>query len=798
MATTIPELSTLTSAADVFSGGYTLPQIRSIHKSLHVEIEEKSARLRTQVGNSYRELLGTADTIVHMQDDNERIQEILGRMGGRCGRTVISAKAAGLSKFISRRPNPAMRETARLELLELCGLMVGRVLKGGGMLDTQIKRGDRLVLATKIFVISRLLVKNLKEEQLSERAQRVVDAASKTSETLRRRIQRHIERLLESTDATTDTEDVVKALCANSLVNSSGSKNTIRHFIRVRQRAMEVALDLDEDTERALSADDVVHSLTLYTATLLDVQALVPVRLSQALSSLKGRKLLADPSLKSLEGLRLDMYEQWCSEEIQDFTPFIRHDDLDAKEARDMLGGFAEKGLQIVASGLKSTLSHMVDFKSITDLRTRVLQLWIRDGGRARGLDPQETQDVLREVINARLLDVVETKAAKLRLVGSEMTATLEGWQGGVSDAHVSFWDDNGYDEALANGAEPFIREVVSRLHGRNDAVSKAVNSYKSWYHIIDDVKTVVEELRKQRWDNDYDEIEDEETIEARQKMLSREDPKKLQDKLNEMLDQSFDKLAEHIQELWRQHAEHSCSGRMAIYLIRVLRDIRAQLPDRPSVTDFGLSMVPSLHSQIAAMAFEAPLRELTSSGLSDRHVVTLPLWEGDPALPTQPSPCIFMFLRDLSLSMSDLGTDLWTPAAMGKLKRQLARELCSAWHKQLETLAQTAPAEKKNADNDSGEAEGEEEADEQAQPDSTAAEICTQWLFDVALLKCCVGKAGAGKGEDDETDASHLYVKLEAGIFAQSGVDQDAKKRLGKSAQDFWGRVSLLFGMLA
>ena len=96
-----PDLSTLTSSAQIFSSNYTLPQIRAIHKSLHVEIDEKASRLRTQVGSSYRDLLGTADTIVQMRKDNDAVQGVLGRMGGRCGRGVVGSGAR--SSFVRPR-----------------------------------------------------------------------------------------------------------------------------------------------------------------------------------------------------------------------------------------------------------------------------------------------------------------------------------------------------------------------------------------------------------------------------------------------------------------------------------------------------------------------------------------------------------------------------------------------------------------------------------------------------------------------------------------------------------------------
>lgn len=806
MASTIPDPATLGSSADIFSGTYTLPQIRSLHKSLHSQIEEKSARLRTQVGSSYRELLGTADTIVHMRRENDQVQHLLGQMGGRCGRSVISSKAAGLAKFLTREKSPGANETARLRLLESCNLTAGRILHGGGIADKQMGKGERLVIATKIFVMSRLLVKNLKEEAIAQDVQQATDAASKSLDSLRRRIQRSVERLLEKVDDNGDTEDVIKALSAHSLANSSGAKHVIRHFLRVRQRAMEKTLDMDQD-ERTTTTEDVVHSLRLYTRTILDVQALVPLKLSQALSNLKSQRLLADASLNKIEGLRLDIYGRWCSEEMRDFTPFVRHDDLDAKQAREMLSNFAEQGGEVILSGLKKTLNHMADFKSIIDLRTQVLQLWIRDGGRARGFDPQEMQDDLREMINARLLAVVEAKAAKLRLVGSEIKATLEGWQDGVSDKNKGLWDcDDGYDVALSNGAAPFLQEVVSRLHGRNDAVSRASHGYRSWFHIIDDVKTVVEQLRKQRWDNDYEEVEDEDTIEERQRVLSKEDPTRLQEKLHETLDASFDALEKQIHQLWEQHSEHGSSGAMSIYLIRVIRDIRAQLPERPAVKGFGLRMVPRWHGRIAAMASRSAVEDFITNGLSDKSVAMKPLWEGQPPLPSQPSPSVFHFLRNLSLSMTDLGVDLWTPAAVGELKKQIGEQLCEAWRRELGSLTtdedskdRTERTQQQASEDGGNNGEDEEPVavavavavdQQESKSVDNARDVCTQWLFEVALLRCCLGNGQA--------DAANDYAKLDEELFERSGLDGAARKKVAKMAGDFWGRVTLLFGLLA
>ncbi|KAL2202149.1 hypothetical protein CC79DRAFT_171080 [Sarocladium strictum] len=796
--------STVTSAAEVFSSNHTLPQIRALHKSLHVQIDEKAARLRTQVGGSYRELLGTADSIVRMRGDNDAVQELLGQMGGRCGRAIVASKAKGLGDFVEGRERPKMATQTRLQLLDKCGLTAGRILKNGGGMPVNTTRGDRLLLAAKVIVLIRLLIKRLGDDEPDEDTRQSLAAANKTYSGLRRRLRRAIDHVIEQEDGDPERNEILKALCAHSLVGSSGSRDVLRYFLDVRASAIALAFDTDED-EREPSKEDVIRSLKLYTRSLLDVQAIVPNRLSQALGALKSKPLLASPELKGLEGLRLNIYERWCGEEIQYFTPFIRHNDLDGKQARDMLAGWGKKGGSVLLDGLKKTLEHMTEFKTIMELRTEALQLWIRDGNRAKGFDPSEMQDDLRETMNARMLAVLESKVNKLHLVGSEVKATLESWQDGVTDKHAGLWDEDGFDAALAGGAAPFIQEVVSRLYGRNDAVSRAGHCYSSWFQVIDDVKEVVESLRKQRWDNDYDEVEDEETIEARQQMLSKEDPKMLQDKLDTTLDKSFKTLDEQLQELWKGHSRAA----VALYMLRVIRDVRREMPDRSSVRSFGLSLVPTLHETVAVEVGKKALSEFEATGLVERRVVGRPLWEGEPPLPGQPSPQLFLFMRSLSHAMGDAGLDIWTKAGVAVLKKHLDAELSTMWLRALKKLEsegkeseKAKAAEPKNetktvSDDADADASADNDTDTEAKTDETSAEdakkdLAIQWTFDVQYLRSCTRSADAAGVKDS-------LLQAEDTLWKHSGLkDKAAREKMAKAAGDYWQRTNLLFGLLA
>ncbi|KAI1816788.1 hypothetical protein GGS20DRAFT_575265 [Poronia punctata] len=795
-----PDTSTLTSSAQIFTT-YTLPQIRAIHKTLHTEIDEKSARLRTQVGTSYRQLLGTADTIVQIRGDMLAAQQVLGHMGGQCGRTIVDRKVTSLARFRGDEDADAtLSQTARVKILRACGLAVSRLLKTGAGKDVEGGKGDRLVLAAKVFVLSRLLVSSFGDLKiLDDEVRSAVEGAKKSLDGLRRKLVRAVEKVLQRTGEGADITAIIKALAAYSLASSSGTRDVLRRFLSIRAEAITYEFD-NEEHEKDRGTGNVLRGLELYTKTLVDVQALVPNKLPDALLELKRRPLLEDASLRSLEGLRLDVYERWCGDEIRYFTPFIRHDDLDGIQAREMLTNWAKKGEEAVLGGLGNTLEHVTEFKAILDLRTSTLQQWIKDGGKAKGFDPSDMLDSLRDAINSHLLRLVETKVAKLKLVGSEMAATLEAWKPGVTDRQRGLWDDEMLTMDFSLGAAQVTQEVVSRVYGRNDAVARAVTSFESWYNIVDNVGELVEQLRRQRWDNDVDEIEDEDVIEERQTLLSKDDPQLLHTRLNDSLTKAFEDLNTQLTELWKGQKDGTNNGQIAMYILRIMRDIRSRLPPLEGVQSFGLDNVPSLHERLARHVALAPCEEFATTGLAQKRVAGRALWEGEPALPAQPSSSTFKLLQNLSESMGEAGVDLWTPAAVNTIKRTFGRQLAEVWHKELaaetpdsDTTKPTVDAEEDGED-DPGEEDEEEddskETSDQHKDTTPNKDIIVQWLFDINLLQQYLAV------HDGDSDGP--LKELASEMLKRSDLDEEAQRRLVKSSQEYWKRTSLLFGLLA
>lgn len=802
--------ATCTTAAEAFK--HPLPQVRQFHRSLTVELDDKNGLLRTLVGGSYRQLLGTAETILQMRDDIGIVEDKLGRVGKGCGRGVIEGMARGLGKLPGRLSDGSadkeMGRLAKTKVLGMCGIIVGRLLRRGATRSADHAEGGRgrsLVLAAKILVLSRLLSKSL-GESTPHQPKSEVDALEETRRklgSLGKRLLRAIRKTLERVGGEERREDLLQTLCAYSLATSSGAKHVLRHFLEVRGESM--ALAFDEDANLKHGTSGVLTALQQYTRTLLDVQALAPRRLTEALAALKAKPLLRDETIRELEGLQLDIYDRWFGDQIPIFIPYIRHDDLEGPQAVESLRGWAKRASDVLFQGLSKTLQHTVDFKAVIELRTRILQLWIKDGGKARGSDPSTILNGFRSVINDRLVELLESRAGKLHLVGTEIEATLGAWRSGVTDQHDSLWADDIAGMDINNGAILFKQDVLARTHGRNVAVSRAVKGYETWRHLVDEVISMIDQLKKQRWDDDLEDIEDDISIESRNTSLSKEDPQMLQDRLDSGLEEAYKELHDKLGTVLATYKDSENIGGISVYILRILRDIRSELPKNPSVQAFGLQLVPPLHKKLAVTISKDALTLFANAAKKGR-LVGRGLWEGDPQLPVQPSPRVYRFLHSLSMAMAKIGPDVWSVVAVTILKRYLGTALTTAWSDSLQPLAKvdaqivingTKTEEEKdekeaNGESDAGEENGEGAGTSTEKPNlELQKDVLLQSLFDIYILQACLDFS---KGKEEADELQSLSSSVESWVE----LDSSSRKRLLHSAKEYWKRSSLLFGLLA
>lgn len=400
----------------------------------------------------------------------------------------------------------------------------------------------------------------------------------------------------------------------------------------------------------------------------------------------------------------------------------------------------------------------------------------------------------LRSVINDHMVQLLEARVGKLHLVGVEIEATLGAGRDDITDGQNCLWNEEMLEMDISNGANVFKQGILTRMYGRNNAVSRVGTGYQTWRHLIDEATTFIEQLKRQRWDDDLEDIEDNVTIESRNTLLTREDPQLLQDHLNTSLEKAFSDLHEKISVLLATYKDSENIGQISIYMLRILRSIRSEIPKHKSLQVFGLELVPSLHKKLISTV-TAPSTEVFSKYIIKKRVAGRALWEGTPELPVQPSPGTFKFLHGLTMAMGDAGADLWSPSAVGVLKRHLRSELGRRWMNALNEQEAQKPSQisvdPRKEEADAGDATNEpQNTNVRAVDHATQNEVLIQSLFDILVLQSSLELSSAITDDELQELAESVESKLD--------LEPSSKKRLQQGAKEYWRRTGLLFGLLA
>ncbi|KFY04997.1 hypothetical protein V491_09220 [Pseudogymnoascus sp. VKM F-3775] len=600
-----------------------------------------------------------------------------------------------------------------------------------------------------------------------------------------------------------DREELVNALCAYSLATSSGARDVLRQFLHVRGGAMSTALDIQEEGDMGEGGvqKHILHALGLLAKTLVDVQAIVPRRLADALLNLKGDHLLKDEGVRELEGLRLDVCERWFGDEITYFTPYIRHDDLDGPQAVATLKGWAKKASEVFLEGFEKILETVQNFSAVAELRTKAFEEWVAEGGKAKGFDSSVMLDGLRKVVNERMVGILEARVDKLHLVNTEVEAALGVIASGGVEKQGGLWDNKLLEMGLGNGAVAFKQAIVNSVHGRDNAVSRVVKSYQEWKRLVDEVATAIDQLKKQKWNDDLDSLEDEDVLEERQRSLSQEDPEQLQSRLKENLEQAFSIFHTKLESSFGTYEKSEHVGDTTIFILRVLRDLRTELPGQTDLSSFGVSLVPKLHQALATKISSETVPAYRASLRARKRVAGRALWEGEPELPIYPSPLTFKFLHAATVAMGAVGRDLWSGAAVDVLKGRMGEELGKNIAEDVKSAEEEILKANGNGENAGEETTAErEESEDKAvdgragdgiDPAAVAKDILVQTLFDSIVLRLCLSVSGTPESKDK-------LVELEKSFTKQADLTPSSNERLTKLAQEYWKRTSLLLGPLA
>lgn len=812
MAAQIPEARSLATWEDAFQ--HPLPVVRKLEQQLRRNIEENRQKLRSLVGASYRDLLGTAERIVEMDEQIQSVEAHLGDMGRKCNARMVERigtnygrlsreKSFGAPKVASERGTEHARHRimAQTKVLQNTLAVTSQIIKSGG---------DAL-LASKLLVLARLLQKSVSD---SGDAPAILEELSKKLRTTRKKLLAYIGRSLVRSDA--DKTATLQILCAYALLSSSSPRDVLRYFLQIRFAQLETRFE-------SPSNDNLLEALELFRQTLADTRELFPKRFAEALSQVSDIALVRDASVRAVFQLNLDIYEQWIPDDVRKFMPWTHHEQVLLSEVKDALASWTRQAQKCLLQGLTEALESQNDPRNVLDLRQKVLAQYLSISVKYHDEGHTRTITDLRSVFLARL-ESLAVDTAQLSL--SHLVPTT-GHEEVQATSTIDLWSIASTNIDTSKGALGFRDAVVQKQYGRTDSVRNLTASLDAWIQRLDSINDIVTSLRATKWDDDLDlDLDDLDDGESILIALNKQDPQALAAKLQATTQAT---LRANFSDLEADPLAPTSDAALQLRLLRELDMCCKRLQSAQFASLEGIhpdhKVLSKLHRRIVVEAAAAALDQYAeTASLSITRRVSVALWDGSPPLPIQPSTATFRFLTVLHKRMGMTGTDVWTREAVRSAKDYLADELVrreilslptdqvseqnGVGKESTESLETSAHPDKEDADANgetsdvSKDSVSEHDASEttpsvpgHAKSDEQLRNHLLQRTFDALYLQRILDWTQAGS--TSTTVAIPLQGNVDA-LTQHLELDTTMRERLRKNANDYWRRTYLLFGLLA
>lgn len=437
-------------------------------------------------------------------------------------------------------------------------------------------------------------------------------------------------------------------MTAYSVLKTASPTEVLRYFLQLRATSILATREKMEGSK----IEAIVESVELLNKTLADTDAIFPRKLGEALLVLKAKSLLQDPEVEGLPELGLDVNGRWLPEDVKGFIPWVKHDDLEAAKVVEILKNWVAKETVKLKESLESMVEGLEDIKDLIRLRDSLLAAW-RAGGGVKAKYADSGNEDFRRIIMDRFNAVAKQQAGALDAVADKVKALIPeaeredkgtihtisltpGNRVNLATDTTSLWSSSILKMDLSNGALDFRNAIASRVHGKNGAVKKFLDAYRSYINIIEQTSITITNIRTSAKTKPRDNVEDDFELEERIWEEGAADSASADAALLAALESAYKKFEVRIGELAEQESVQS-SVRAAAFIIRVIRHTRKNPASREGTVLlqlpwFGTRMAANLHTYMAAEVAKRPLENLQPM-LHERKlgspVLSKPLWEG-------------------------------------------------------------------------------------------------------------------------------------------------------------------------
>ena len=513
-----------------------------------------------------------------------------------------------------------------------------------------------------------------------------------------------------------------------------------------------------------------VQALRIYIKSLQSTKALLGRTLSDAFRALKKQAILRDPKVRELEDLDLDTLQRWIAADVQDFVPFVKHSDHGSVQVKSTTSAWSKEALVCLQRVLERLIQTTHNPMDLLDLRKALLAEWLPVCVSTPSHSGAEVLDTLRDVINSQMSTIIARQTYSLAHVSDDVKKILSTHDN--APAASSLWEGDFVASSTGKGGSSFKEQLKFRHLGATKSIASLSTSLELVISHIEEMKSTIEQLKRERWQDQVEEDEDDDELAARvEQTLRNTDPGRYEDDLAKSSTQSLTDCQTSVREIADAVYLGSDASRVRS-LLRIIREINQRL--RRAFPDAQLdeleSAVPTLTERLANdLVKQVPLppKSRPSSSIAQ-------LWEGNPPLPVQPSPSAIKLLRQLTSCMADHGEDLWTSTAVPAAKVAMARDLIEK-----NFLLPDSSKATNGLPNDLPHINGDT---------SHAVNFDhVQGLFDAHYLDNALASS----------ESSHLQHSTQE-LAALSELEETELNVVKKRAKDYWARTSLLFGLLA
>lgn len=758
---------------------YPLATTRQIEKQLRNDIAANKERLRTLVGGSYRDLLGTADRIIHLNERMQEAERLLGDVSLHCNLDIINKKISDLAE---EQQQTVHREAGRRNLVAQLSLL-HRCQK---CLPRLFRRGGSIVTAAKVLAVSRLLHKCISREEDSPP---LVELIRGQLASHRRRLLRKVDLILITPNSS--LQELTDALCAFCIVTSSSSSDAMRHFHDLRLNEIRGLSNALEQRP-----EDVLSGFEYYLQSLRASAQLLGQHFPDATRDLRSRPILLSHDIQTLEELNLGRLEQFIPAEILSFVPWIKQSHAGEGEDSSVLENWSDIAFKGVCLGLKRVVDALSDATSLLGFRTRVLQIWLPVSVSTPTHSNSGVFGALRNVFNTRMKDLLRGEAESLVAIASDITSSLEKDDSGMIMTSPPIWD-HGFVTAQLGRDASYQKQLTDRHLCHSKTTNTILHSLEQWTAVMSASLAKIQQLPKARWIDvieEEEDVEEDDRSEKIERLLQKDDPYLYEQEHGSSLSTAILQL----QNRTRDAAEKldTSEGRKATFLIRTIRGIHYQITISFPQQDLTIlsGAVAHLHQLLASHTTTALFEPLRSSApcsfLRKPPVRALThLWEGDPPLPTHPSPRVFKLLEHLTAILADQGPDLWSTDAVDAVKNAVRKRMMM----DLEPLR--AKPRGRVVDGKHEKPVNGEDGFKRRGQGGVGDEVSIQILFDLMYLSNALRITEGSAGADSETlDSAIEHSKETVSVL----LDSTAVETLEARARDYWARTNLLFGLLS